>query len=172
MFCNKCQEFWKDAIAKATVPEAISKSAEVQWAQYEVTLHSSMSELKSSSNFGCKFCRSIYTSPTKWELEDLLAKEEEIHIILELKSSQGPPVISSTFIEPSVEGKAPKIRIPKRMLASGASLLTDGKPSCHAKISSLKLGMQKSSQLLSSESWHSKTTALDQLQRYSSLPSG
>lgn len=163
MFCNKCQKFWEYAIAKATVPEAISKSADIQWEQHEVTLHLSMSELKSSSDLGCIFCRSIYASPTIWELEDLLAKEEEIHIILELKSSQGPPVISATFMEPSIEGKEPKTRIPKRMVASGASLLTDGKPSYHAEFPSLTFSMQRSSQTPWSVSWRWKTTALAQL---------
>jgi hypothetical protein len=129
MFCDKCQEFWKAAISKVEVAETISSSTDIHWQHYEVALHSSMRELKSSSDLGCIICRVIFASPTKWELEGLLANDEEqVNIVLEIEPSQGPPVLAATFFEPSIDDKEPEIRLPKRMLASGAALLTDGKP--------------------------------------------
>ena len=140
MFCDKCYKFWQDAFAKAGVPAPLSSIEDIHWEHHEVKLHSNMRELKTSSDIGCTVCRTIFASPTHWELEELLAKEEEeLSIVLELEVKQNRPVVSATFFEPGPEGTNPKVRLPKRMLASGSSLLQDGEPTVPPEIGLSKL---------------------------------
>ncbi|KAF2750741.1 hypothetical protein M011DRAFT_455747 [Sporormia fimetaria CBS 119925] len=129
MFCAKCQEFWENAISKATLKDEVKSSNDIEWAPHTTTLHSSMHDLeKSSRNDACTICRLILALPTIHEKEGLLANNSKpIAIILELDATKPQvPVLQVTFAEaePKSDG-SPNWILPKRTIASCAGLLTD-----------------------------------------------
>lgn len=125
MFCSRCQQFWNEAIAKAEIPDYITRCEDVLWAEYEIVLHSTLRELKLASDLGCILCRIIFNTPTGFEHGQLLSNDTEaLSILLDIDPTKGPhPVLSVTFREASGDG----IRIPKRMVAACGGLLRNGK---------------------------------------------
>jgi hypothetical protein len=125
MFCARCQSFWTEALAKATIPEKIEKPEDIVWTTHEQTLHTSTREIKHASDGRCRICRLIYTSPTQYEHTTLLKDEDEyLHIVLTISSSLGSlPILQVEFREASTS----EARIPKRILASCVGFLGGGK---------------------------------------------
>ncbi|ORY15302.1 heterokaryon incompatibility protein-domain-containing protein [Clohesyomyces aquaticus] len=126
MFCIRCQAFWQDVISNAKIPGVISSRAAIGWPHYEVVLHRSLGELKSSSEQGCPICRAIWYSPTTYERDALLSDDDEkLDVMLCLDPAQGPhPVLSSWILEFNGNGEQ-TVRLPKRMIAGYGGLLED-----------------------------------------------
>lgn len=116
MFCDHCQSFWSEALARATIPDKIEKPEDIAWTTYEQILHTSVRELNHASDGRCQICRLIYNSPTQYEHTALLKNEDELlDIVLVISSpSDTPPLLQVEFREASTS----QARIPKRMLAS------------------------------------------------------
>lgn len=123
MFCAKCRRFWSETIARAQIPDIITTCKDVQWSSYETVLHSSLRELKFTSDSHCILCRIIYHTPTEYEHGRLLQKPyEPIDVVLEIDPTKGPhPVLSVTFQE-ALSGS---VRVAKRMVAACGGLLDD-----------------------------------------------
>lgn len=85
-----------------------------------------MRELKHSSDSGCSICRAILFTPTRYERDGILADDNEsLDILLELDPNNGPhPVLYAAFYV--AHGVDRVARIPKRMIASCADVITDG----------------------------------------------
>jgi hypothetical protein len=126
MFCRRCQTFWKEAVPASQVPISLTSSKDIGWQRYETVLHHTIRDLKHSSDLGCAICRAILFAPTDYERDSLLADEEEaLDIVLLLDPNNGPhPVLCATFYEAG--GTDRFTRIPKRMIASCADIITDG----------------------------------------------
>jgi len=124
MFCERCQHFWNEAIAKAQFPNVIEDSADIHWNPQETTLHRSIRDLKNVSDHRCRLCRVIYSTPTQHEHQTLLKDHDEaIDVVLDISTNNGPhPVLSVEFREANEKGT----RIHKRMIASCSGLMTDG----------------------------------------------
>jgi hypothetical protein len=124
MFCDQCQLFWKEAIAKAKIPEVIKTCEDVRWVAYELVLHRSVRALKRASELGCRTCRIAFSIPTSYEHDILLHDQDEpIDVMLSIDPDKGPhPSLLVEFREATGGG----IRILKRMVAICNGLLCDG----------------------------------------------
>jgi hypothetical protein len=124
MFCDQCQLFWKEAIAKAKISELIQTCEDVHWAAYELVLHRSVRALKRASELRCRICRIAFSTPTSYEHNTLLVDQDEaIDIVLSIDPEKGPhPALLVEFREAAGGG----IRILKRMVAICNGLLHDG----------------------------------------------
>jgi hypothetical protein len=130
MFCNACQDFWREAISKAVPRDVVKTSEDICWAAFSTILHSNMGELKRAAELGCQTCRIIYASPTVTEHETVLKdKDEDIDVVLRFESKVGPlPALWVDF-----EGAADfprtgerKRLVVKRIIAAYDGLITDG----------------------------------------------
>lgn len=72
-------------------------------------------------------CRAILFTPTTWEKESLLAHDyDPLDIVLDIDPGEGPhPVLSASFWDAGTFGVSTAARIPKRMLAACAGLISD-----------------------------------------------
>lgn len=124
MFCDRCQSFWFEALARATIPDKVEKPEDIAWTTYEQILHTSVRELKHASDGRCQICRLIYNSPTECEHTTLLKDEDEhLYIVLTVSSPSGtPPLLQVEFRQASTS----QAWIPKRMLASCNGFLGTG----------------------------------------------
>lgn len=126
MFCDKCQAFFKAFFSASNIstPAYQSDNENVAWAHHEEVLHHSLRELRITSDQLCPICRSILSSPTEWELRDLLPDDdEELDIVLEIDAKNiAFPTLFVTFN--ATGGKV--ARLPRRMLAVCDGFLKDG----------------------------------------------
>lgn len=127
MFCNRCQEFWGEALSRAEIPQIVNSCEDVRWNHHEIVLHQSIRDLKAASDLRCRLCRIIYSTPTEYEHEKLLKDvDEPFDVVLSLNTANGPhPVLMAEFQAKSENGTKPII--PKRWVASCSGLLSDGK---------------------------------------------
>lgn len=122
MFCSKCEAFFEAFLSASDIAKSINQSSDVIWAHHEEVLHHSVRELRTSSDQLCSICRSIFSSPTQWELEDLLSDEDkELDIVLEIDAKNA--VFPTLFVTFNM-GKTS--RLPRRMLASCDGFLKNG----------------------------------------------
>ncbi|KAH7074194.1 heterokaryon incompatibility protein-domain-containing protein [Paraphoma chrysanthemicola] len=123
MFCDRCQTFWDEAIAKAVVPNAITSCEDIRWAAHEVVLHRSIGALKRSSDAPCRLCRIIFSTPTSYEHSTILQNHDEsIDVVLKIDPNKGPhPVLSAGFRK----GNSNDMLIMARMVGSCSGLLKD-----------------------------------------------
>ncbi|KAL5373840.1 hypothetical protein DPSP01_012375 [Paraphaeosphaeria sporulosa] len=117
MFCDKCQAFLEAFFSASKISASADQSENnnVAWAHHEEVLHHSLRELRITSDQLCPICRSILSSPTQWELRDLLSNDdEELDIVLEIDAKN--VTFPSLFVTFNAAGG--KIgRLPRRMLA-------------------------------------------------------
>jgi hypothetical protein len=126
MFCDKCQNFWKDAISKAHVPPTITSAQDVHWGSHEVVLHQNVRELKETSNSGCIVCRCVLSIPNAYERDLISDEDQRINILLHLLAEDGRnPRLHATYQRINEDGGEAAIVIPRRLVAFFSGLLTD-----------------------------------------------
>ncbi|KAF2438812.1 HET-domain-containing protein [Karstenula rhodostoma CBS 690.94] len=117
MICDKCQAFFEAFFSVSNIFASAdhNDNANIAWAHHEEVLHHSMRELRVTSDQLCPICRSILSSPTKWELRDLVPDDdEELDVVLEVDAKN--TAFPSLFVTFNAAGG--KIgRLPRRMLA-------------------------------------------------------
>jgi hypothetical protein len=121
MFCGRCQIFWSEALAKATIPKKIERPEDIFWTTYATVLHNSIGELEQASNLRCRTCRLINSSPTEYEYATLLKNHSEpLHIVLAINAAQSPlPILQVEFRDAVNDA----VRIPRRLIASCSGML-------------------------------------------------